>query len=631
VVAYNEEIHLGTAVRSLLTQELPPGVAWGNIWVVASGCTDRTVEVARKLAEEDSRICVVVEPERRGKAHALREVFDRATGDALVLLNADACAEQGAVIHLLRTAEGKPTPCAVMARPVVPPQSSGRWAVTFQWMWDLHHEFHAAILGEGKGGHLSDELLMVSLPGVTAIPDGIINDGSYLAVWLSQQAGGRWYADQARVSIEVPTSIADHLRQRRRIHVGNVQVASVLGRAPASIPRRFVERPTETLRLLGRMASRPGGVAHLVRIAAWEVISHGLALWDRLPPHKDHVRWERIHPARSEPRSRSESGSDLRGAQIPTAELEHRVGSILDVAGEFRSGVPLERLVELLPPEGPDSVETLERWLQERPWLARLSGARAFLPTVEPPASEERSERAHRYRSYAEELWQGPYAFARDLVRCAGITGSVAYGEPRAGDDLDMFIVTRTGALWWFLLRAYVAVALGRRRHKGPRGPTPCLNYVLEDGTAGAEFALRNDQIFAREALNVQVLLGARYFRGLLASAPWMRAEFPRLYDARSGDPGEIAARAAPWPVRILNFLAFPVVASYLQVMGLVRNARARRPGGDGSAFRTETGYRRLAFASERFERLRGRYTFERPGEVAPGEPGSSGRSPSPR
>ena len=121
IVAHNEERNVERAVRSLLDQNLPSGVRWKNLWIVASGCTDRTVEVANRLAEKDPRVRVITEPDRMGKAHALQEVFRRAEGDAVVLLNSDAQAEPGAVGELVRVGLAQPTPFAVMGRPVVPP------------------------------------------------------------------------------------------------------------------------------------------------------------------------------------------------------------------------------------------------------------------------------------------------------------------------------------------------------------------------------------------------------------------------------------------------------------------------------------------------------------------------------
>ena len=629
VVAHNEEHHLRSAVQSLVGQELPEGVRWKEIWVVASGCTDRTVEVARSLADEEPRVRVVVEAERTGKARALREVFRRASGDALVLLNSDARAEPGAVGRLVGTAVGKRPPFAIMARPVVPSPTPGRWAPTFEWMWDLHHEFHVDLLARGNGAHLSDELLLVSLPSVPPVPDGIINDGSYFAVWLSQHAGGLWYAPDARVSIQVPSNVRDHLRQRRRIHVGNAQVSSVLGAAPATIPRRLVEEPAETVRLLRRMLAREDGFEHFARLATWELVAHLLAAWDRLPPRKDHVRWERIRS--SPPETTSAPGaSAANGSERPSTatDAERRIAVLLRVAGQFGTGVPLGHLQELLPAGGPETVGTLGRWLEEHPSLARLAGARAFAPTATVTPNGDRARRAHQYRQFADSLWNGPLSFGRELVRCAGITGSVAFGEPGPGDDLDLFIVTRSGALWWFLARAYLAMFVARRRDPPYRGPTPCLNYVLEDRAAALEFARRSDLMFAREALSVQVLHGDEYYRGLIASGPWMRAEIPRLYDSRSQAPGTISSEPAPRSVRLLNLVIYPILATYLHLAGLVRNAGARRLSDQQGSFRTETTFRRLTFHSRRFETLRGLYHGSSSARAVPERGAGSSRGP---
>lgn len=624
VVAHNEEHNLRAAVRSLVDQELPDGVRWKDIWVVASGCTDGTVEVAQDLVKEDSRVQLVVEPDRGGKARALREVFRRATGDALVLLNSDARAEPGAVDQLLRVAAGKPAPLAVMGRPVVRDRT-GQWASTFEWLWDLHHEYHAELLVYGKGGHLSDELVLVSPPSVPPIPEGIINDGSYLAIWLSQHSGGRWYAPEARVSIQVPSTVRDHLHQRRRIHVGNSQVNTVLGVWPTTLSRQFLDSPKEAFRLLRKMLSRKDGVRHFARVATWELASYELAIWDRIPPRKDHVRWQQIRPAFVRLPGAQEAPPEVsRGPTVPSA-AERRVAALLEVAGGFGTGIPLGELGELLPSGAPETVDRLGEWLGARPDLARLEDARAFSPATKPTPSGERLRRAREYREYAQSLWTGPLSFAHALVRCAGITGSVAFGEPREGDDLDLFVVSRSGSLWWFLARTYFALYLARRRRSSWHGPTPCLNYVLEDGTAVREFSRRGDLLFAREALSVQLLQGEEYYRGLVACGSWMREELPRLYDARTRSPANIAVEPAPPVIRALNVIAFPLLATYLQLLGLARNHYHRRNGATETVFRTVTTIRRLAFASRRFERLRSQYAG------APADPKShEGRSSAP-
>jgi glycosyltransferase involved in cell wall biosynthesis len=621
VVAHNEERHLRASVRSLTEQNLPDGVRWGEIWVVASGCTDSTVEVARSLAEEDPRVRLVIETERGGKARALREVFQRARGDALVLLNSDARAEPGAVGELLRTAVGKAPPFAVMGRPIVPDPATGRWAPTFRWMWQLHHEFHAELLSAGAGGHLSDELLLVSLPGVPPIPDGIINDGSYLAVWLAQHSGGRWYASGARVSIEVPDSVRDHLHQRRRIHVGNAQVTSVLREPPATIPRRFLEQPTQTARLLRRMVANDGGFVHFARLAAWEFASHALAVWDRMPPRKDHVRWRRIRSAEptdtlGQPPKFPETARPE--VDIP-ARVEERVAAVVEVASQFRTGVRLPELLSLLPKDAPATVPEVRNWLEARPDLAHVEGEVAFAPETAKAGEPGRAERGRHYLESARSLLAGPLRGALNWCQCVCVTGSAAYGLPEHGDDLDLFVVTQRGGLWWFLAYTYLSIRLARRRDAGSSGPVPCFNFVLESDEAVNEFSRKQGFLFAREALTALPMHGQEFYRGLLARGSWMEEEIPRLYAEKT--PSPIASRSAPASapliVRLLNGAVFPWLAAYLQLAGLRRDGRFRRASMSDHQFRTETRWRRLAFASRKFERLRESYRVAAPSGVA--------------
>ena len=607
IVAHNEEAHLRSSVRSLTQQQLPDGVDWREFWVVASGCTDRTVEVARSLADEDPRVHLVVERERRGKARALREIIERARGDALVLLNSDARAEPGAVRELLRTAAGKAPPFAVMGRPVVPAPVAGRWAPTFRWMWQLHHEFHLDLLADGTGRHLSDELLLVSLPGLSPIPDGVINDGSYLAVWLAQHAGGRWYASDACVSIDVPETVRDHLHQRRRIHVGNAQVGSLLRTPPATLPRQFLEHPADTARLLRRMLAEKGGFAHFARLATWEVVAHALAVWDRLPPRRDHVRWQRIRSPSGA------SGPDAPSPSEPTLPwpgefgLEERVRAVVGVASRFGTGVELEDLVRLLPENAPTTAPEVREWIGSRPDLGELDAGAVLAPHSAVREEASRLERGRQYLDAARKMLSGPLRPTRSWSHCVCVTGSTAYGRPSRGDDLDLFVVTRSGGLWWVLAYTYLALRISQLRGTTPKEPMPCFNFVVDHEEAVREFSRNRGFLFAREALTAQPIAGEEYYRGLLANGEWMGREIPRLYAEKLARPffRSSPASAAPLAVRVASLLLFPWLAAYLQLAGVRRNHAFRREGNDGHRFRTETQWRRLSFTSRKFEDIR--------------------------
>lgn len=614
VVAYNEERNIESAVRSLLEQDLPDGVRWSSVVVVASGCTDRTLEVAERLARKDSRVDVVSEPERRGKSHALRTVFSRVQGDAVVLLNSDARAERGAIRNLIQAAEGRAAPYAVMGRPVVLSEASAPWTRAVSTMWDLHHHFHEALQRRGGGAHLSDELLLVSLDPVPPMPEGVINDGSYLGVWLAQHLGGRLYAPDARVAIEVPQTVRDHLLQRRRIHVGNAQVASLLGLAPSTFSRLLVREPKEALRLVRRTTrSRPHGAAGFVALSIAELASQALAIWDRVPPARDHVRWRRIQP------SPEGSSFDARSSSGVTLRVEARLRSILVVARQFRTGVPVQDLPALLPEGSPSTPEGLIDWLEGRPDLARIKDGRAFAPDGLATSLLDREARGGKYLAAARDLLDRDLGPLRPWLRTFGLTGSAAYGDPDPGDDVDLFVVTRAGTLWWFLALCYLRVRFGYLRRRSPEQPIPCFNYVVDDRRAPAEFANGRGFLFAREALTARILLGDPYYLSLLAQAPWMAEEIPRLYSARRAEVPVEPPPRVPWPIRLGNALLFPVLASYLQMAGLLRNARARTRHSGDVAFRTETTFHRVAFSSRRFDDLRASYASSFPQKDSPG------------
>lgn len=620
VVAHNEERNLERAVRSLLDQDLPSGVWWNALWVVASGCTDRSVEIAQRLVEEDPRVRLVVEPERLGKAHALREVFLRAQGTALVLLNADACAEPGSVAELVRVASRHSPPFAVMGRPVVPEDAPGRWVGLLRSMWNLHHEFHLELQRQGGGSHLSDELLLLSLPSPSPLPDGIINDGSYLGVWLAQHGGRRLYAPEARVRIEVPVWMRDHLRQRRRIQYGNDQVTAVLGTPPSTLVRYALREPRRAFELLrASVVSQPDGAGRLALLGAAELVAKALSAWDRIPPQKDHVLWRRI----SGTSTRSLAGPSSANPQPATRNaaddpLEPRVTALLETARRFDTGLRLGTLIDLLPRGAPATVEEMRRWLVTRPEIGRIEGDRVFSPTGRATSVEERRVRGLTYRNLAREAVDRRLGRALPLVRCLGITGSTAYEEPEAGDDVDFLVVTRSGAAWLFLAYTYLALRFGR---KAAHEPDLCFNFVLDDLEAPREFGRGRGFLFAREALTVGILWGEEYYRHLLASAPWMGEELPRLFDRRVASEGPYPPRQLPAVLRCLNAFLFPVLAAYLQLAGLLRNHRLRRDGRNEAVFRTETGLRRLAFGSLRFERLRRECAEPRPGAPTSGGP----------
>jgi hypothetical protein len=284
-----------------------------------------------------------------------------------------------------------------------------------------------------------------------------------------------------------------------------------------------------------------------------------------------------------------------------------RVNGAVEVAGQFETGVELESLVDLLPEHGPATVSELTGWFHAHPDSGRVTGGHAVDPTAADLVFDgERRERAEQYYQAAVRLFDSALQGSRPWLRCLAVTGSTAYGDPKAGDDCDFMAIVRRGSVWVFV--AYVFLRLRLRAWTRPSLPEPvwCFNYMLDEDTAIREFSRPRGFLFAREALVARPVEGEAYYRGLLRRGRWLRDEAPRLYarweSAPMPNPG--APESASPAARVLNVVLFPVVAAYLQLKGLWANHRLRRSGREAETFRTITRPGQMSLATRKFERL---------------------------
>ena len=81
---YNEEVRLPEALKQALSVDYPCEV---ELVVVDDGSKDRTPEILAGL--DDPRVRLVTHPRNRGKAAAIRTACDEATGEYMVILDAD--------------------------------------------------------------------------------------------------------------------------------------------------------------------------------------------------------------------------------------------------------------------------------------------------------------------------------------------------------------------------------------------------------------------------------------------------------------------------------------------------------------------------------------------------------------
>ena len=288
------------------------------------------------------------------------------------------------------------------------------------------------------------------------------------------------------------------------------------------------------------------------------------------------------------------------------------ISTILTIAADHSSGVSVSDLAELLPAGSEMAEPRLLDWLAAHPEIARVSGGWVYQSGRAMRPSSGARERGEEYLDRARSLLTGPLQGTLPWLRCVGVTGSAAYGEPERDADLDLMIVARQGLLWLSLLRILVDVRFRGRYGYGRKGALPplCFNYARDERSLRSEFRQARDVLFAREALTVRVVYGEPFYQECLRSAGWMGERLPVLYARRrrAGAPTAPPPGDAPPLLRVLNSLAFLGLATYFQLIGLLRNARLRKRGRSEAMFESRTTLGRLSFDSVKFEAIRARY-----------------------
>ena len=215
VFAHNEAHNVRRALHALLAQQLQT-VTITEIVVIASGCTDGTVELAREVASTNPVVTVDVETHRSGKASAIRRLMSMARGDVIVFVSADTLPAPDAIEHLLAPfADPKVGMTGARVVPLNTPTSFLGFAV--QLLWFVHH--HLALRKPKLGELVACRNVITEFPVDTA------TDDLALEALITRQGYELAYAPKAIVYNRGPENFDDFVLQRRRIFAGEVGIA----------------------------------------------------------------------------------------------------------------------------------------------------------------------------------------------------------------------------------------------------------------------------------------------------------------------------------------------------------------------------------------------------------------------
>ncbi len=283
VCAYNEGKSIGALLENLMRQRTPVEVTDRELVVVASGCTDQTVDVVRGKMEAGKKVKLIVEGQRSGKAQALNKAFDVASGDYVVLVPADVFPAEAALFNLLVPFEDRRV-SAVSGRPMQNPEKvpGGFSGYLANMTYRLWARLMMRLNDSGEMAHCSGEFMAFRSDVKTALPRDCAADDSYIAI-VARRRGHVRFAPEAVCYNLMPSNVADYINQRRRWLFGHFQTKKMTGEYPTVLDTVVLSRPGVALRVLAEeISEKPKAVGYLAGAMLVEGIIYALSMLDRL-------------------------------------------------------------------------------------------------------------------------------------------------------------------------------------------------------------------------------------------------------------------------------------------------------------------------------------------------------------
>jgi biofilm PGA synthesis N-glycosyltransferase PgaC len=279
IMAYNEEANIAAAIEAVLEHPLVAGELTELI-VVASGCTDRTSEIVSAIARVDSRVHLIEQERREGKASAINVFIAAAQSPVLVMVGADVLVEDGTIARLLRHFEN-PSTGMVGGHPIPVNDEGTLLGHAVHLLWRLHDQL--AQESPKLGEIVAFRNIVPSIPVDTPV------DEISIQALVTQLGYELVYEPEAVVYNRGPATIGDYLRQRRRIYAGHLRIRKQQQYAASTMS---VGRVVRVL-LRSHSFSTPRTACWTLATVALEALARALGYYDYLRRQPHHI-WESV-------------------------------------------------------------------------------------------------------------------------------------------------------------------------------------------------------------------------------------------------------------------------------------------------------------------------------------------------
>jgi poly-beta-1,6-N-acetyl-D-glucosamine synthase len=283
--AYNESGNIGSMLRAVLQQN-GPSFRIREVIVIASGCTDQTVEIASDIASRDPRVAVIVQPKREGKVVALELGLRRFSGDIALVENADTLPAPGAFEEVARCFVN-PSIDVVCCHPIPVEDSRSISGTLARILWEVHHRVSLIVPKPGEAYAIRAD----SCPLLIGSEDDDVRIGAL----IRDNTVNSTYARDAIIYNRAPSRFKELLAQRIRIDGQVYRLRSSEG----------LFTPTWDLAVLvramaGQLKSHPRQIVHVVTLAGIETFARTWTRASALVTNHPNPTWHPLNSTKAE-------------------------------------------------------------------------------------------------------------------------------------------------------------------------------------------------------------------------------------------------------------------------------------------------------------------------------------------
>ena len=233
VLAHNEEDTIEVCLRSIIGEPLVHSVV-----VVASGCTDRTVQIVNDFSSQDPRVSLITEANRSGKASAINLLLRSTVEPIVVIMGGDVVFVPGA-LALLTEPFSDPLVGMTGSRPIPTNPRTGIVGNAVNLLWDLHHE--VSMVSPKLGEAVAFRRVPLRIDDRTSVDEASMEH-------IIRSSGLQLrYVPEAVVRNHGPETVREFIAQRTRVYQGHLSLRSQTGYQVSSMSARSAATATWTL------------------------------------------------------------------------------------------------------------------------------------------------------------------------------------------------------------------------------------------------------------------------------------------------------------------------------------------------------------------------------------------------